>query len=68
MNYFEQAVKITKAAEYDRLRERDTILREIRDSLIDALELAMKQLDDPDEDIGAIRENAQAALERAKRV
>ena len=67
MNVFEEAVKIAKASEYDRLVTRDGLLREIRDNLLDALELAMRQLDDPDEDINAVREHAVKAIEKARR-
>lgn len=65
---FQDFVTLTKAQRYDTVAYHNRELREIRDALIDALELSLRQLDDPDEDIVAIRNNARIAIERAKRV
>ena len=65
---FEQIQQITKAHAYDVMSQRTRELIEIRDLLIEALKLAMRQLEDPDEDINAIRDNAAWTIERARRI
>lgn len=68
MTLLNSTADYAKARAYDRLASTNLELREIRDALIDALRLAMKQLEDPDEDINVIRENATMAIERARRI
>lgn len=63
---FDAVVRNCKANAYDRLVHQNEKLKDIRDSLIDALQLAMRQLEDPDQDIYVIRENAQMAIQRAR--
>lgn len=65
---FDVIVNASKANAYDIVKVHNQELREIRDHLIEALELAMRQLEDPDEDIRSIRDNAAWAIERARRV
>ena len=64
---FTQITQITKAHSYDILAAHNKELKEIRDQLLEALTMALRQLDDPDEDIRSIRDHAAWAIERARR-
>lgn len=65
---FDAVVRTAKANAYARLIKQNEKLKDVRDSLIDALQLAMRQLEDPNEDIYVIRENAQMAIQRARMI
>jgi hypothetical protein len=65
---FAQLTAISKAHAYDIVAQHNKELVEIRDQLLEALTLALHQLDDPDEDINSIRDHAAWAIERARRI
>lgn len=65
---FDTMVRVAKANAYDRLAMVNRELKETCDQLLEALQMAMRQLDDPDEDIHSIRDHAVLAIEKARRL
>lgn len=64
---FETIVRTAKANAYEQASARCNKLRMINFQLVEALELAMKQLEDAEGDIRLVREKANLAIQKARR-